>query len=72
MIRTGLRRHIGSRVVVSTQAVTLRGTLAAASAGWIEIKNAEAFDQITGSAKADGIMLVREDAIAYIQALPEE
>lgn len=64
-----LRRLVGRRIIAATQAITLRGTLAAYSTGWLEIKDAEAVDHIAGTTKADGIILLPENRIDYIQAV---
>ena len=67
-----LRAMAGSRVTVRIGEITWRGILAAYSAGWIELKKASALDSLTGQTKADGLILLPEDKIDYIQAITEE
>ena len=72
MFRTPLRDQIGRRVTIRVGQITWRGLLAAASAGWVELKRAEAIDPVTGSMSADGNILLPESKIDYLQAIPEE
>lgn len=72
MFRTPLRDQTGRRVTIRVGQITWRGLLAAASSGWVELKRAEAIDPVTGSMSADGIILLPESKIDYLQAIPEE
>lgn len=72
MFRTPLRDQIGRRVTIRVGQITWRGLLAAVSSGWVELKRAEAIDPVTGSMSADGIILLPESKIDYLQAIPEE
>ena len=72
MFRTPLRDQIGRRVTIRVGQIPWRGLLAAASSGGVELKRAEAIDPVTGSMSADGIILLPESKIDYLQAIPEE
>ena len=43
------------------------GTLAAYSCEWLELKNASVVDNITGETSADGLILLPEERIDFIQ-----
>lgn len=65
--RHPLRRCIGKRIVARIDNVTWRGTLAAYSCEWLELKNASVVDNITGETSADGLILLPEERIDFIQ-----
>lgn len=65
--RHPLRRSIGRRIVARIDTVTWRGRLAAYSCGWLELKNASVVDNITGETSADGLILLPEERIDFIQ-----
>lgn len=64
-----LRRLEGSRLTIRIGQTTWRGTLAAYSAGWLMLRQAQAIDPVTGSTNADGLILLPEDRIEYCQAI---
>lgn len=66
--RHPLRRSIGRRIVARIDTVTWRGRLAAYSCGWLELKDASVMDPVTG---ADGLILLPETRIDFIQIAPE-
>ena len=63
--RHPLRRSIGRRIVA------WRGRLAAYSCGWLELKDASVMDPVTGATGADGLILLPETRIDFIQIAPE-
>lgn len=65
--RHPLRRCIGKRIVARIDNVIWRGTLAAYSCEWLELKNASVVDNITGETSADGLILLPEERIDFIQ-----
>ena len=65
--RHQLRRCIGKRIVARIDNVTWHGTLAAYSCEWLELKNASVVDNITGETSADGLILLPEERIDFIQ-----
>lgn len=65
--RHPLRRSIGRRIVARIDTVTWRGRLAAYSCGWLELKDASVVDNITGETSADGLILLPEERIDFIQ-----
>lgn len=69
--RHPLRRSIGRRVVARIDTVTWRGRLAAYSCGWLELKDASVVDPVTGAVGADGLILLPETRIDFIQIAPE-
>lgn len=70
--RHPLRAMAGSRVTVRNGEITWRGVLAAYSTGWLELKKASALDPVTGQTSADGIIMIPETRIDYMQVIPEE
>lgn len=69
--RHPLRRSIGRRIVARIDTVTWRGRLAAYSCGWLELKDASVMDPVTGTTGADGLILLPETRIDFIQIAPE-
>lgn len=69
--RHPLRRSIGRRIVARIDTVTWRGRLAAYSCGWLELKDASVMDPVTGVTGADGLILLPETRIDFIQIAPE-
>lgn len=69
--RHPLRRSIGRRIVARIDTVTWRGRLAAYSCGWLELKDASVMDPVTGETSADGLILLPETRIDFIQIAPE-
>lgn len=69
--RHPLRRSIGRRIVARIDTVTWRGRLAAYSCGWLELKDASVMDLVTGATGADGLILLPETRIDFIQIAPE-
>lgn len=69
--RHPLRRCIGKRIVARIDNVTWHGTLAAYSCGWLELKDASVMDPVTGATGADGLILLPETRIDFIQIAPE-
>lgn len=69
--RHPLRRSIGRRIVARIDTVTWRGRLAAYSCGWLELKDASVMDSVTGATGADGLILLPETRIDFIQIAPE-
>ena len=69
--RHPLRRSIGRRIVARIDTVTWRGRLAAYSCGWLELKDASVMDPVTGATGVDGLILLPETRIDFIQIAPE-
>ena len=71
--RHPLRRSIGRRIVARIDTVTWRGRLAAYSCGWLELKDATELGTytVTGATGADGLILLPETRIDFIQIAPE-
>lgn len=69
--RHPLRRSIGRRIVARIDTVTWRGRLAAYSCGWLELKDASVVDPVAGATGADGLILLPETRIDFIQIAPE-
>lgn len=69
--RHTLRRSIGRRIVARIDTVTWRGRLAAYSFGWLELKDASVVDPVAGATGADGLILLPETRIDFIQIAPE-
>lgn len=69
--RHPLRRSIGRRIVARIDTVTWRGRLAAYSCGWLELKDASVVDPVTGATGTDGLILLPETRIDFIQIAPE-
>ena len=69
--RHPLRRSIGRRIVARIDTVTWRGRLAAYSCGWLELKDASVMDPVPGATGADGLILLPETRIDFIQIAPE-
>ena len=69
--RHPLRRSIGRRIVARIDTVTWRGRRAAYSCGWLELKDASVVDPVTGATGADGLILLPETRIDFIQIAPE-
>ena len=69
--RHPLRRSIGRRIVARIDTVTWRGRLAAYSCGWLELKDASVVAPVTGAPGADGLILLPETRIDFIQIAPE-
>jgi hypothetical protein len=63
----GFRKHLGHTVVVSASGIDVRGTLQGAGGGVIVLDHAQAIDPLSGPVPIDGLMVIPEGSVKYMQ-----
>jgi small nuclear ribonucleoprotein (snRNP)-like protein len=69
MFNTAMKQAVNHMVVIHTQAITVRGTLRAVSAGMMQIRDAECISDNMGSTRIDGYILIDQSKADYIQVV---